>query len=286
MAHAWSLFVGAALAESQSDHSEALQMLEHCLVLRRRLENRAELAGTLSTISLARLQAGDIAGARESEREALQLFTEVEDRRGEVIGHLHLGQIAAHAGDDSAAHSEFESALAIAREIRHQEFEGEGELRLGILACDSGDFGGAARHLGRSLSICRDAADKRGEANALHWLGRLALETGDLHVAQERLVEASQAFKAFEMWEELLGSIEDLADLSARTGAPEVAARLVATASAARTRMQLARPPRREQKWTVQLERLRQAMEPAAFEAEWIVGAAWGVGDALSTLEH
>ena len=71
LAQAWALYVGAALAESQSDHAEARSMLETCLVLRRRLGNPTEIAATLSTLSLARLQEGDAVGAMESEREAL-----------------------------------------------------------------------------------------------------------------------------------------------------------------------------------------------------------------------
>ena len=63
LAQAHALYVGAALAESQSDHAEARQMLETCLALRRGLGNPVDIAATLSTLSLARLQAGDAHGA-------------------------------------------------------------------------------------------------------------------------------------------------------------------------------------------------------------------------------
>jgi len=281
LAQAWSLYVGAALAESQSDHSEALEMLERCLLLRRRLVHREELAGTLSTISLARLQAGDIDGARGSAREALQIFSEAGDRRGEAIENLHLGQIAAHAGDDSTARSHFEQCLAIAREIGQQECEGAGELNLGILACDEGDIAQSAQHFERSLAVCRDAADKRGEASAVRWLGRLALISGDLLLARERLIEAAMAFRAFEMWEELLDCLEDLATVSALGGALARAIRLSAVATEARDQLRLVRSPRHEEKWTKQIAELRQAAEPATFDAEWAVGAGWAVEDAL-----
>ena len=74
LAQAHALYVGAALAESQSDYAEARQMLETCLALRRGLGNPVDIAATLSTLSLVRLQAGDAEGAAVGEREALQIF--------------------------------------------------------------------------------------------------------------------------------------------------------------------------------------------------------------------
>ena len=49
-----------------------------------------DIAATLSTLSLARLQAGDAQGAAAAELEALSIFREVGDRLGEAIGLLHL----------------------------------------------------------------------------------------------------------------------------------------------------------------------------------------------------
>ncbi len=65
LAQAHALYVGAALAECQSDYGEAKQMLETCLTLRRRLGNPVDIAATLSTLALARLSIGDWASARE-----------------------------------------------------------------------------------------------------------------------------------------------------------------------------------------------------------------------------
>ena len=130
VARAWALYVGAALAESQSDYPEARQMLELCLQLRRELSSEVDIAATLSTLTLARLHAGDVEGAAAGENEALEIFRRLGDRIGETIGLLHLGQIRVFLGDDAGARTHLDPCLAIARAIRHQELEGECELVL------------------------------------------------------------------------------------------------------------------------------------------------------------
>ena len=126
------LYVGARLAESQSDHNEARAMLEKCLVLRRTIgQSGRDRSHSCQPCRSARLQAGDASGAGAGEREALKIFRELGDRRGEAIGLSHLAQIAAWLGDYEEARTQLEQCLAIAREIKYQELEGACELLLG-----------------------------------------------------------------------------------------------------------------------------------------------------------
>jgi len=76
-AHAWALYVGGGLAESQGDYGEARDMLERCLVLRRSLATPFDTAAALSTLSLVRLRTGDAVAAEEGEREALRILQEI-----------------------------------------------------------------------------------------------------------------------------------------------------------------------------------------------------------------
>ncbi|MEO7338871.1 MAG: hypothetical protein ABIV63_20045, partial [Caldimonas sp.] len=281
IAKGWGLYVGAALAESQSAHAEALAMLETCLVLRRELGHPVDIAATLSTLSMARLQEGDAAEAAAGEREALQIFRQLGDRIGEAIGLLHLGQIQLHLGNDDESRRYLEECLVIAREIKHQEVEGECELTLGEVAFEGGDQEHACLRFKRSLTVCREAADKRGEANALRWLGRVDLQRRDLPTARERLVEALRAFRAFEIWEEVLGCLEDHALLALREGRGEVAVGLAATAQCSRERLKLARWPRREAVWRSQLAELRAGLPESQFEECWSLAREWPIDQAV-----
>jgi tetratricopeptide (TPR) repeat protein len=281
IAHAWALYVGAALAESQSDHAEARKMLETCLRLRRALGNEVDIAATLSTLSMARLQSGDAAGAAVNESEALEIFKRLEDRIGEAIGLLHLGQIGLHRGDDAMARLHLEQGLAIAREIRHQEVEGECELVLGEVAFEMADPAQASLRFKRSLTVCREAGDKRGEANALRWLARVDLQAGDLASARLRLADALRAFRAFEMREELLGCLEDHAELALAESKVEIAAGLAASAAKSRERLGLTRSPRAELRWQALIGRLRRTMTEAPFESAWDEAQQWQIDEAI-----
>jgi predicted ATPase/class 3 adenylate cyclase len=281
VAQAWALYVGAALAESQSDYGEARNMLETCLELRRELGNPVDIAATLSTLSLARLQAGDADEAAAGESEALQIFRQLGDRVGEAIGLLHLGQISLHLGDDGQAGGHLEQCLAIARDIKHQELEGECELVLGSSAFETGDRAQASVRLKRSLTVCREAGDKRGEANALWWLGKVDLQEGDLASARQRLEESLLAFRAFEMREELLGCLEDQAILASAEGRHDAATSLAAMVDASRSRLGFTRSARAEQRWLATLAALREAVGQAGFDAAWNDGKDWQVDEAI-----
>ena len=281
IAHAWALYVGAALAESQSDHAEARKMLETCLGLRRTQGNEVDIAATLSTLSMARLQAGDAVAAAAGESEALQIFRRLEDRIGEAIGLLHLGQICLHQRDDAMARSHLEQSLAIAREIRHQEVEGECELGLGEVAFEMADHAQASLRFKRSLTVCREAGDKRGDANALRWLARVDLQAGDLASARVRLSDALRAFRAFEMHDELLGCLEDHAELAQAEGKVEIAVGLAAAAAKSRGRLGLTRSPRHELRWQALIGRLRRTMTEAPFDSAWDEAQQWQIDEAI-----
>jgi predicted ATPase/class 3 adenylate cyclase len=281
LAHAWVLYAGAGLAGAQGAHAEARRLLEQCLSIRRRLGHPIQIAATLSTLALTRLQTGDAAGAAQGEQEALALFREHGDQVGEAIARLHLGQIALQEGDDAAAAAAFEAARALAHAIDHHEVEGESELMLGELAWLAGDLGGAAARFEASLMICRSAEDKRGEADALRWLGKTDLDAGRLLDAQHRLAEALRAFRDFEMFEETADSLDDHVALLAAAGAGDRAVALAAAATQARSRLALPRPPRLEPRWQRLLAHLHQHLGAERYDAAWQRGRRMETAEAV-----
>ena len=281
VAHGHALYVGAALANCQSDHAEAAEMLEKCLQLRRQIGNAVDIAATLSTLSLVRLNVGDPVSAREGEEEALGIFRQLGDRTGEAIGLVHLGQIAMHVGDDEQASGYFEQCLVIATELGDAEIRSECERMLGEIALDASSIEAARSRFVRSLEVCRQAEAKRDEATSLWWLGKADVEAGDLDVARSRFTTALEAFRAFEMNAEIIGCLEDFAGLAGRRGQAEEAAGLFGAAEALRERRALVRPPRSERRWRNAVAVARASLDGAAFDAAWAVGRQWSLDQAI-----
>lgn len=286
LARSWALYVGAALATGQSDHAEARQMLETCLQLRRGLGNPVDIAATLSTLSLARLQAGDAAGARTGEDEALAIFEQLGDRFGQAICLLHLAQIHLFSGDDAASRHFAERCLALARSLSHKEIEAECELVMGELAAEAGDGAGALERIRRSLSICAEAGDRRGEAIARWWLGRVLLSQAyDSTTAAEELLSALPVLRDAGMREELLGALEDVSRLALATGRCEIAVQLAAMVNASRERLALTRSDRHQTRWRHHLEAVVPTLEDDAYAAAKDIGSAWDAREAVAAAD-
>jgi len=281
VAQAWALYVGAAMAELQSDHVEARAMLEQCLALRRRRGNPVEIAATLSTLSLPLLRTGDPQAAAASETEALAIFRANGDVYGEALGLLHLGQISTYIEDAHAAREQLQQCLMLARTLKNQEIEGECELALGEVALGAGDRSTAEAHFKRSLTVCRDAADRRGEANALLWLGKCDLAAGALPAARARLTQALTAFQAHQMWAELLEGLEDFAELAAAEGDVERAVQLAAATTRARERLKLSLSPRAGRRYTELATLWLQALRNEDYERCGREGGGWDVEAAV-----
>jgi predicted ATPase len=281
LARAWALYTSATLAGAQGDHVAAIDELEQCLALRRRMGNSIEIAATLSTLALARLQAGAAQGAAAHEMEALQLFADAGDKRGQAIGRLHLGQIHLWAGDAASAKDDLALALGLAREVGNREIEAEAELTAAEACTMLGQRGDARGAVARSLRVCQEAGDKRGEASARWWQGRLALEAGEARVARSALAEAMAAFQAQEMRAQMLGCLDDLALLRRLEGAPAAALELAAASDLARRRLLLRRSPHDEQRWAGQLAALRAELGSEAAETAARSGRALGIDQAV-----
>jgi predicted ATPase/class 3 adenylate cyclase len=281
IAKAHTLYVGAALADSQSDDWEAERMLETCLALRRDIGNQVDIAATLSTLAAVRLRLGDATRARAGETEALAIFRQLGDRSGEAIALLHLGEVCVHTGADDEAREFLEQSLAIAREVAYQETESDCERMLGQIALENSDLAAARGLFGRALEVCTSAGNKRGAAVALWWLGKVDIATGDTAAAQERLGEALRSFQSFEMNAEMLGCLEDHARLARSLGFAEEAVRLYAAVAAVREKLVLPRPPRSDRRWRDDVEALRHALGDAAFDAAWADGQRWEIKEAV-----
>ena len=179
LAQGHALYVGAALAHSQSDYAEARAMLEQCLTLRRRLGNEIDIAATLSTLAVTCLATATSTLPSSARRKRWRSSSSTITASARPSCCCNWGRSACGSGDDAQAREYIADCAALARQLGHREAEAECELVIGELDFESGAPARARERFTRSLTICRGAADKRGEANALWWLAKVDLEDGD-----------------------------------------------------------------------------------------------------------
>ena len=100
-------------------------------------------------------------------------------------------------------------------------------------------------------------------------------------MARSRLTDSLRAYAAFELWEEALDCIEDLASLMLETeGGKSV--RLMSAVSQARDRLQLCHTPKVEGQVQERLARLREVLGEDGFSAQWEQGRALDTREAIA----
>jgi predicted ATPase/class 3 adenylate cyclase len=287
-ANAYALYVGAALAQSQGDFAEALQMLQQCLLLQRRVGDSFDVAANLSTLSLVLLKLEDSVAASAAEKEALELFrgstSKVEEARvGATISLLHLGQISASEGNDDEAREYLELSLQGARTLKHLEVESDCEIMLGEIEYYAAEWVKAKARFQRALAVSSTSNDLRGLATSMWWLARLDLSTNAVNLAKKRLGEALDVFVSFDMREQLLSCLEDCSALAQAIEMHMLAINLAAAADNLRKRFVIGRPKRFETYWQALLASLHHSLAEDAFNSAWVDGVSWEMEKAIQS---
>jgi hypothetical protein len=83
------------------------------------------------------------------------------------------------------------------------------------------------------------------------------------------------------MYEELLGCLDDHAELMRAMDAPHGAVRVYAGVEVARERLTLRRYPRGQRRWCETIAEARRHLGEAAFEQAWSQGRGWTLEDAI-----
>jgi tetratricopeptide (TPR) repeat protein len=304
VAHAHALYVGAALALAQSDHTDAQDLLTECLVLRRAIGNPTEIAATLSTLSKVQLRGKVLAEvqppasdgqperrhwarsstvkARESAMEALELLRSAGDPVGEAIALQDLGQIALFEGDTDAARHWFMQSLALAQRHKHQEVEAECEYLLGAVALEQGDASQAQTRFTHARHICTAAGDSRGAACAQLWQGKLALFNAASALAHSYLGAALGTFQLAEMrveWIDCLVAVAELAVLDQQWSA---AVELLSAINVAIELTHMVRPARDVKASEALMAQAVGKLTPPQVEAARQTGESWNLAQATA----
>ncbi len=141
-------------------------------------------ADSLRVLGIVSYHLGDYSSSRSWFQQALRLYRETNDRRGESASLNNLSNLAADQGDYIEARDYLEQALRTYREIGDREGEGLVLGNLGSIAREQGDFAGAQMYHEQALHIHREVGSQQFAANALVGLGNTAYQVGDYSEAR------------------------------------------------------------------------------------------------------
>jgi non-specific serine/threonine protein kinase len=154
-------------------------------------ERAAALTGLANVVQVQ----GDQQRARELHEEALALWREVGDPRGEATSLDCLGYLAQGRGEYEHAAGLHEQALELANQAGDERIAGHALLNLGTTALHQGRYEHAAAHYSEALAQFRHVGDQRAAGSVLNNLGALAFLQEDYGRAMDWYQEALSGYR-------------------------------------------------------------------------------------------
>lgn len=150
----------------------------------------AERAFTDGLRLIAQRSGNALRSAAERMRDAVSLYRNAGDRRGEAAAHKHLGEIARLTNDVATALEHFGAARSIAHEIGDRNLLAAAHNGIGIASADRNDHDAAIESLTLAVSLFREIGDRSGEAIALNSFATVHHARGEYREALGYLQDA------------------------------------------------------------------------------------------------
>ena len=118
-------------------------------------------------------------------RQALDIFTRLDDRRGQLRCHINVGVACDRAGNHPAAELSYATALELGREVKAADLTALASMNLGVLLLKTGRFAEARQRFDETLRLQASVNNEPHRLSALYNLAHLARERGDAAGATE-----------------------------------------------------------------------------------------------------
>jgi len=283
------LLTTARQARAAGQYQRATALFEAVLARHRAMGNRESasaggLGQSLYDLALVRREQGDVVGAIGLLEEGLDLHRTIGEREGIVIGLLGLGDIARDQGDVVGVRTYTGQSLAIARELGIQWAIGFALNNLALAEYFDGHLTRARALVDESVSLFRSLKADGSLVEVLITLGKIVQAQGDDVVAYAALTEALRLAEALGPRLMVAAALEGLASVVVAQEHAELAARLLAAASALRVQMGTPVRPVDHAAVDQSLAIGRAALGADAFAAVWAEGQALRLEQILNTL--
>jgi CHAT domain-containing protein/tetratricopeptide (TPR) repeat protein len=168
-----------------SQFTAAIQSWEQALIIYREIKDRKGEGSALNNLGNVYKSLGDYPKAIDYLQQSLTIATEVKDRKGEGSALNNLGTVYQSLGDYPKAIDYLKQGLAILRETKDPKGEGQALGNLGIAYLSLGNYPKAIVYYEQSLAIARQFKNPQSEGNALGNLGNVYSSLGDYRKAIE-----------------------------------------------------------------------------------------------------
>jgi DNA-binding SARP family transcriptional activator/tetratricopeptide (TPR) repeat protein len=175
----------------RNQYDEALDCFQEGLTITKRLGDQQGTATLLYDIGAAS-RLGD--ESLRHLREALEIFSELGDRRYEGMTLCKLAKTHRCRGDVDQALKHLHQSLEIVHELGDRRCEAFGRLELARIHRDLGSHADSLDNADWAVRVFRELGDRHGEASAMQASGSAAQALGDLAQARETLLAAATIF--------------------------------------------------------------------------------------------
>ncbi len=210
----------------------------------------------------------DLGHARELHAEALEIATEIDDRRLRGVAHIGLGDCAATGHDFEQATHHYQQAERIFRSLGDQRNIAAVMTNVGNLLWSQGKLDEAVETNERARVLYTNAGDRRGVAWSATNLGRIAAQQHDYQRAVPNLEQALQAYDQLGDRAGYAEALEGIAQVAIGMGDFPRAASLLAAADGLREAVNHPIAPIDRDTWNVMIETLREELGDS-FDPIW-----------------
>jgi len=173
----------ATLLNNEGRWQEALKIHEKCFEFFRSIDDKFNMAVSISQQAQIYRQHGEYEKALELEQEALALDKERDYKEGIVIDYYRIAQLLECMKKYDAALKQAEEGLKLAQESGNRELESDFLHQLGLTLNGLNRPKEAFEHFSQSLAIKEQIGDKEGQAGSLYEIGGILRFAGQFRKA-------------------------------------------------------------------------------------------------------
>lgn len=229
-----ALYAAGALSWAIGEHASAWDLQHEALGIYKQLGDARGEAATLNSLGLIAKDRGDLAEAERLFGESLEMKRARGDRRGEAMSLNNLGITARLADRLAEAKTSYARSAEILQELGDHRAMARSLMNVAELAQLAGELPEARRGFEQARASFEQTGDRQGAAMAGANLGAVLGAQGQPARAAPLLAEAITIFQDLGDRRGLLDALEVAADLALSVGATDATARLIGASHALR----------------------------------------------------